>query len=212
MNTICRLIQRYYEFIYEALREPGWIPFAAMFAVGFVDAVVPVPGGMDALVATAVLAAHGNFLGMAAYPLLAAAGNALGNIILYGIGYEGGEVFLHKRLGENKFNQMRQKFERREVLTLMLAAMMPPPFPFKAVVFSAAVFEVNLPRFLLGIFLGRLLRFAALATLVGLFGPRVIDLLGAAVREHLPLTIVVLAAIAVLCVLLWRWRKRRKGA
>ena len=119
---------------------------------------------MDGIVATAILATEGKLPYVAAYILIAAVGNTLGNTIIYAIGHKGGEVFLEKRIGQEKFAAMRARFEKREVLSLMLAAMMPPPFPLQnTVVFSAAVFEVDFRRFLLGILLGRLFRFSIVA-------------------------------------------------
>ena len=40
----------------------------------------------------------------------AAIGNTSGNIIFYVIGYKGGEVFLRRRLGDEKFNAMRSGY------------------------------------------------------------------------------------------------------
>ncbi len=156
-----------------------------VFAVAFADAIVPVPGGMDGIVATGILATGGKLPYVAGYVLVAAFGNTAGNIIIYAIGHKGGEVFLEKRLGREKFEAMRARFEKREVLTLVFASIMPPPFPFKALVLSAAVFEVDFWRFLLGILLGRLLRFSILAVLVLLFGAEILNVLRRIVQQHL---------------------------
>src|SRR4029078_5741024 len=107
-------------------------------------------------------------------------------------------------------DSMRRKFEKHEVLTLMLGSMMPPPFPFKALVLSAAVFEVNLARFVLGIFLGRLVRFSILAILISLFGPQIIELFGAAVRGHLGITLTVLGVLIVAAAIFWLWRGKQR--
>jgi membrane protein YqaA with SNARE-associated domain len=197
LKTIRRLLEQYLHFIYSALRQPGIIPFAAIFSVGFIDAVIPLPGGMDALMATAILATSGNIAAVSGYVIAAAAGNALGNIIIYFIGRAGGEVFLEKRLGRQKFASMRARFEKREVLTLAIAAMLPPPFPFKTVALSAAVFDVNLPRYVFGIFVGRLLRFTILSVLVLTFGPQVIGIFTRLLRQHLALTLAGAAAVVI---------------
>jgi membrane protein YqaA with SNARE-associated domain len=212
LETIRQLIHHFIQWGHAALVNPGLAAFASVFAVAFTDAVVPLPGGMDSIVATAVLATQGEPLYVAAYIVLAALGNAAGNTILYAIGHKGGEVFLEKRLGKEKFNTMRTKFEKREVLTLALAAIMPPPFPFKTLVFSAAVFEVDFHRFLLGIFAGRLLRFSILATLILVFGPQIIGVLRGLLREHLMAMLISLAGILVVLLLLRYLRQARKPA
>jgi membrane protein YqaA with SNARE-associated domain len=211
LETIRRFFHLFIKYVHAALSQPGLTAFAAVFAISFADAVVPIPGGMDGIVATAILATEGKLLYVATYIVIAAMGNALGNIIIYAIGYKGGEVFLEKRLGKDKFNAMRAKFEKHEVLTLVLASMMPPPFPFKTVVFSAAVFEVDFRRFLLGIFLGRLFRFSIVAALALMFGPQIIGILGSLVRQHLLELLLSLAAILFVVALVWHLRQRKES-
>jgi membrane protein YqaA with SNARE-associated domain len=212
LETIRRLLNQFTHFVYAVLNQPGLTAFAAVFAVSFADAIVPVPGGMDAIVATGILATRGNLLYVAAYILIAASGNAAGNSILYGIGYKGGEVFLEKRLGREKFEAMRARFERHEILTLVVAGVMPPPFPFKALVFSAAVFEVDFWRFLIGILLGRLLRFSILAILVLLFGPEILNVLRSLVQEHLLGLLLSFATLVGVFVIVWLLKRRRKDS
>ncbi len=93
---------------------------------------------------------------------MASAGSALGSIVLYGIGYEGGETLLRKRMSAERFARIKQKFDDHEFLALMLPAILPPPSPFKLFVLAAAAFEMNIRRFLLAIFLGRVVRFSIL--------------------------------------------------
>jgi membrane protein YqaA with SNARE-associated domain len=207
LGTLSNLFAPRIQSLYLALRQPSFLPVASVFGVAFLDALIPLPGGMDGLVATAVLATDGNLWMVATYIVLAAAGNTAGNTILYAIGYKGGEVLLEKRLGRERFAAMRAKFEKREVLSLMLAAMMPPPFPFKTLALAAAVFEVNFARFVLGILLGRLFRFSILSALVLTFGPQILGVAGALLRQNLSWILAVAATVLALAFLLWRLRK-----
>lgn len=144
------------------------------------------------------------------YALMAATGSALGSIVIYLIGYKGGEVLLVKRIGEKRFNKIRASFEKHEFLALMLPSMLPPPTPFKLFVLSAGVAEMSFGRFLSAIFLGRLLRFAIECTLVIRFGPQVVSFLGEMVHHHVRY---VLAAIASACLAgFWIWRVRKLRA
>jgi len=55
------------------------------------------------------------------------AGSALGSIVIYVIGYTGGEVLLRKRLSPQKFEKIHESFDRHEFWALMFPAMLPPP-------------------------------------------------------------------------------------
>ena len=68
------------------------------------------------------------------YVLLGSAGSALGSIVLYVIGYTGGEMLLRKRLSAERFEKIHASFDRHEFWALMFPAMLPPPAPFKIVV------------------------------------------------------------------------------
>jgi membrane protein YqaA with SNARE-associated domain len=139
------------------------------------------------------------------YVLLAALGSAAGSLVIYAIGYAGGEVLLRKRLSPARFQKIHASFEKHEFLALMFPAMLPPPTPFKAVVLAAAAFEMSLWRFLLAIFAGRFLRFLILGLLTLKFGPTVVELGGHAVAHHFKW---VLLAIAV-GLLAWLILRRR---
>jgi len=118
------------------------------------------------------------------YVLFGAAGSALGSIVLYIVGYTGGEVLLRKRLSPQRFEKIHASFERHEFWALMSPAMLPPPTPFKIVVLAAAAFEMNFAHFLLAIFAGRFLRFLIEALLTLYFGPGIVTLAGTLFAHH----------------------------
>ena len=88
------------------------------------------------------------------YVLLGSLGSALGSIVIYVIGYTGGEVLLRKRLSPERFEKIHESFDRHEFWALMFPAMLPPPAPFKIVVLAAAAFEMNFCAFSAGDFSG----------------------------------------------------------
>jgi membrane protein YqaA with SNARE-associated domain len=146
------------------------------------------------------------------YIFMAATGSALGSMVLYGIGYKGGEALLEKRMPKARFEKIKKSFENHEFLALMFPAMLPPPTPYKLIVLSAAAFEMDWRKFLLAIFLGRVARFAILSILVLLFGPEIVSFVGTLARQHLLATLVAVAGIIVLAVLFWKLRARRRNA
>jgi len=142
------------------------------------------------------------------YVLLASAGGALGSIILYIIGYTGGEVLLRKRLSPERFEKIHASFDHHEFWALMFPAMLPPPAPFKIVVLAAAAFEMNFGHFLLAIFAGRFVRFLIEALLTLWFGPEIVTL-AAGLFAHRVVWIVIAAAALIAGWLIWRRTKRR---
>src|SRR5262252_8473316 len=111
-ETVKLLIIRYTEFIWSMVQPLGsW----AVFAVAGIDsALFGFP--LDPLVAGYVYRDHSHFL---LYSAMAAAGSAMGSIVLYLIGYKGGEVLLLKRIPAAKFNSIRRSFDRHEFWSLM---------------------------------------------------------------------------------------------
>jgi membrane protein YqaA with SNARE-associated domain len=197
------LIVRYTQFIWNIVEPLGsW----AVFAVAGIDSAFwGFP--LDPLVAGYVYRDNSRFL---LYSAMAAAGSAVGSIILYVIGYKGGEVLLAKRISSAKFDRIRNSFDRHEFWALMFPSMMPPPFPFKLFVLAASVFEMNFWHFLLAIFAGRMVRFLILSVLVLQFGEQAVAFAVALIERHLLLLLLVFTAAAGIGGLFW-FRSRRKN-
>jgi membrane protein YqaA with SNARE-associated domain len=176
-----------------------------VLVVGAVDgAFIGLP--VDAVVAGYVYQNHARFV---LYALMASAGSALGSIVIYVIGYKGGEELLRKRIPPARFEKIHEAFDKHPFWSLMLPAMLPPPTPFKLFVLAAAVSEMGFARFLLAIFSGRLVRFLLLGLLTIRFGPDVVHLLGTVFKQHYYL--ILEALIVGLVVWFVMRRKRRRG-
>ena len=171
-----------------------------VFIVATLDAAAfGVP--MDPLVATYVYSnPHKAWL----YCLAGAMGSALGSLVPYGLGRAGGELFLLKRIDEARLQRIRDRFEKQEFLALMLPATLPPPTPFKLLVFSAGVFEMKLPAFLLAIITGRLVRFGVLSVLTIIFGRELVDEIKSLFRAHPSVILLVLLALVMVGYVIFR--------
>ena len=200
MNTIKHILHRYTAFLWGVLKPLGaW----GVFSIAGIDAsFLGLP--LDPVVATYVYSNPHRFL---LYVIMASAGSAVGSIVLYLIGYKGGEVLLEKRISKAKFDNIRSSFDRHEFWALMVPAMMPPPFPFKVFVLAAAAFEMRFARFLLAIFAGRFVRFMILAILTVKFGPQAMDIARRVFLHHMPLVVGVVLAVLI-ALLIWRRKKR----
>jgi membrane protein YqaA with SNARE-associated domain len=176
--------------------------FWGVGAVALLDSSsIPVP--MDAILALYVWNDKGHFW---LYCLLAAAGSAIGGLVPYGLGRAGGELFLLKRVNRERFEKIRDRFERQEFLAIVIPSMLPPPTPWKVFVFAAGVFEMRVPDFLLAVVAGRMVRWLILSLLVLNLGPGAVDV----VAHHARVTVAVVGTLAVLGFALW-WRKKKRS-
>src|SRR5258708_3636745 len=167
MKTIQHILTRYTAFLWAILAPLGvW----GVFVVAALDgAAFGLP--MDLVIGGYVSQNHARLL---LYVLMGAAGSALGSLVVYAIGYTGGEELLRKRVSPQRFEKLHAAFEKHPFWSLMFPAMLPPPTPFKLFALGAAVAEMSIGHFLLAIFLGRSVRFLALGILVVMFGPEVV--------------------------------------
>jgi len=187
LKTIKHILSRYTAFLWALLKPLGaW----GVFAIAGLDAAaLGLP--LDVVVAGYVYQDPSRFL---LYVFMASAGSALGSIVLYVIGYEGGEALLRKRISPERFDKLHRTFDKHPFWSLMFPAMLPPPTPFKLFVLAAAVSEMQFSHFLLAIFSGRFVRFLLLAFLTLKFGPEFVHVSGRLFRQHFHW---VLAAVAV---------------
>ena len=162
---------------------------------------------VDAVVAGYVYQNHARFL---LYVLMASTGSALGSIVIYVIGYKGGEELLRKRIPAARFEKIHRTFEKHPFWSLMFPAMLPPPTPFKLFVLAAAASEMSFVKFLLAIFSGRMVRFLTLGILTLEFGPEFVHVLGQLFQTHLYGIWIVLATVLVLSLVMVKKRSSRK--
>ena len=146
------------------------------------------------------------------YAVMASLGSALGSTVPYLIGYKGGEALVEKRLGPRRFARMHALSEKYGDLALIIPALMPPGFPFKAFELMAGVTEMRYLHFLLAVFVGRVLRFLLLGTLIIAYGPEILDFMALSLKQHRGATFVGFAVLTALIVILLRFSKSRRRA
>ena len=203
LNTVKHILKRYTDWIWAILSPLGpW----GVFVIAAVDgSFLGMP--IDFAVASYVYTDRPHFL---FYVVMASAGSALGSLVIYGIGYLGGETVLRKRISEERFNKIHASFERHEFWAVMFPAMLPPPTPFKLFVLAASAFEMRFTHFLAAVFAGRFVRFLVLAILTIEFGPQVVHIVGSLVKRHLAWVLAGVGLALVAGFLFWRSRRRTK--
>ena len=201
MKTIKHILSRYTAFLWALLKPLGaW----GVLVVGAIDgAFLGLP--VDAVVASYVYQDRGRFV---LYALMASVGSALGRIVIYVIGYEGGEELLRKRIPAARFERIHEAFDKHPFWSLMFPAMLPPPTPFKLFVLAAAVSEMGFARFLLAIFSGRMVRFLVLGLLTIKFGPDVVHLFGTVFEQHYYLLLEAILVGLVIWLVIRRKKKK----
>ncbi|HET9478196.1 MAG TPA: VTT domain-containing protein [Pyrinomonadaceae bacterium] len=172
-----------------------------LFIVALLDSTfVPLPSSADALMLV-LSTAHPSW--MLLYAFMATAGSALGCWILYVVSRRAGARAL-SRFSQSKQQRVKQLIERYDMFAVLVATLLPPPFPFKLFVVSAGVFRFSLLRFMLASIVGRAFRFLLEGYLAVRYGAEAKVILA----KYYPWIALGLVAGIVLFVIVKRWSKR----
>ncbi len=114
------------------------------------------------------------------FALMATLGSTIGCLIIYSIGYKGGELLLKQKMEEEHLEEGKLKgvhawLDKNEFMAVLVSSFLPPPMPFKLFVLAAGGFKVGFKNFVTAILLGRGLRFFSLAILGSYFGLEVFE-------------------------------------
>lgn len=184
----------------------GFLKFGVWGVGGlaFIDsALIPIPVSMDGILIGFVATNHQRFL---LYCLVAAAASAIGSLVPFFVGRAGGELFLLKRINRERYERIRDRFERQEFFAILIPAMLPPPTPLKLFEFAAGVFEMKALPFVMAIFLGKLTQFLVCSLITIYFGTALIHSLRHMVHRHLG-GVIGIAIFAVLLLVIYIVRR-----
>jgi len=176
-----------------------------LFAVALLDSTfVPLPSSADALM---ILLTTANPRWMVMYAAIATAGSAIGCVILYYISRRTGSRALN-RFSPAKQRRVKDWIDRYDVLSVLVASLMPPPFPFKLFVVTAGVFRFSIARFTMAIIAGRMFRFLLEGYLAIRYGAQAKEVLA----KYYPWIGLGLAVLVVVFFLARNLRKRKSSA
>ena len=173
------------------------------------SAAIPLPF-LDPLIVSYGVANHAKCV---LYCFMAAIGSAIGSMLPYYLGRAGGELFLLKRINRERYEKLRDRFEKQEFLAIMLPAMCPPPMPVKLFELAAGVFEMRPLSYFLAISSGKFVRFLVESILVIVYGPAILSSALHVFHRHANLTLSVVGVL-VGVIVVWVVRKvfdRRRG-
>jgi membrane protein YqaA with SNARE-associated domain len=175
-----------------------------LFVLSFLDSsFIPFPGIND--LALIVLAgqhpARAPF-----YALLSTVGSLLGCYVMYGVARAGGSSWGQSE--STKVHRARRWLERNDFVTMLVAALLPPPAPLKIFVIAAGALRMNALRFGVALLVGRSLRFMVEAWLGAHYGAEA----EAYLKKNLTWTSLVAILLVIGLTFLFRWWKGRQPA
>jgi membrane protein YqaA with SNARE-associated domain len=130
---------------------------------------------------------------MPLYATMAALGSLLGCVLLFFLARKGGEAFFHSKAG-GRASAVRHFVERNGFAGVLVAALLPPPTPFKIFVFAAGVFEVPFYSFASAIALARAFRYFGMGYLAVRYGA---DAMPYLVAHKLQAVVLIIALVTV---------------
>jgi membrane protein YqaA with SNARE-associated domain len=147
---------------------PGIGGFGVLILAMIDSSFFSVPEGNDLLI---VILSIGKSWGNMAYLVgMTTIGSVIGCLFLYMIGRKGGSPILRRRFSQQKIDRAETLFGKYGILTIVIPSILPPPIPFKLFVLSAGVFRLNLVEFLIGVVIGRAIRYSIWGILAVLYG------------------------------------------
>jgi membrane protein YqaA with SNARE-associated domain len=155
---------------------PHWLQGAiaasgglGLFLVAFLDSTfLPFPSVNDLLLIDLCIQSPSR---MPYYASMATFGSILGCLFLFFLARKGEEATFHRKAGAQA-PKIRAWMQRNGFITILIAALAPPPTPFKFFVLGAGVFGMPLRSFALAIAIARTLRFFGEGFLAVRYGPQ----------------------------------------
>jgi membrane protein YqaA with SNARE-associated domain len=175
-----------------------------LFGIALLDsALIPLPGGPDAVL---ILLSTARPAWVPLYVFAATLGSVIGCLIFYYISRRAGRGAL-KRFSPRSQARVKDLIDRYDVLSVLVASVLPPPFPFKIFIATAGVFRFGVMRFALAVAAGRAFRYALIGYLAARYGEHAKELLA----RYYPYVGLGVAALVVAVFILRNMLKKRGG-
>lgn len=164
------------------------------------------PFGNDLLL-IALVSSNREGLSWIAYVIVSAIGSVVGVFIIDLLMRKTGEKGLERFISQKRIEKIKAKLENKAGVTVFVATLIPPPFPFTPAVMTASALQSPRNQLLVAVFLGRLLRFGFEAVLALYFGRQVIAFMNSDVVTYIVYGLIGIAIVlSSLSVLRWlKW-------
>jgi len=139
-----------------------------LFLVSIVDnSFIPIPGGVD-IFTILLVSGHPQMWWM--YAAVATASSVFGGWLTFRIARKGGEEALEKKIGKKRAEKVYKKFEKHAFSTIVIGAILPPPFPIVPVLMAPGILDYPTRNFIFALTVGRGLRYTFIAYLAHVYG------------------------------------------
>jgi membrane protein YqaA with SNARE-associated domain len=166
------------------------------------------PFGNDLLL-IALVSSNRDSMVWIAYVVVSAIGSLVGVLVVDLIMRKAGEKGLEHFVSQRRIEKLKSKLENKAGITVFIATLIPPPFPFTPAVMTASALQTPRGKLLSAVFFGRLLRFGAEAVLALYFGRQVIAFINSDVISYIVYGIIGIAVVlSTLSVLKWLHRNK----
>ena len=129
------------------------------------------------------------------YVIASSVGSVIGVLIVDLIMRKTGEQGLEKFVKPRKVERLKCKMDKHAGWAVFWATLIPPPFPFTAVVMTASALQCSRKKIILAVFFGRLLRFTIEALLALSFGRQILKFIDSDVMEYFVYGFLVIAVV-----------------
>ena len=168
---------------------------------------IVLPFGNDLLLIALVSSGKSGLMWIA-YVVVSALGSIVGVFALDVIMRKAGEKGLEHFVSERKIEKLRKKIENKAGITVFVATVLPPPFPFTPVVMTASALQCSRGKLFGAVFMGRLMRFTIEALLALYFGRQLISFIRSEVVTYVVYGLIALGAVlSTLSLITWLRRK-----
>jgi len=164
-----------------------------------------VPLGNDLLVLALSARYHDRML---YYALMATVGSLIGVFATDWISRKGGS-HLKKVASRENLSNIQKQVQKRAGWTLLAASLLPPPFPFTAIVATAAAFRYPRNKLFSYVGAGRLARFVIEGALAIHYGRWIIRQARSPILEDVMIALIVIS-IAASAISVYQWSKKNK--
>jgi membrane protein YqaA with SNARE-associated domain len=197
VRPIIRIIAR-------ALFRAGGLGLLTLGA--FDSSPLVVPMGNDLLVLALSARYHDRML---YYAVMATLGSLIGCFATVWVSRKGASQ-LKKVASRERLGNIQKQVEKRAGWSLVVASLMPPPFPFTAIVAAAAAFKYPRKRLFSFVGAGRFARFVIEGALAIHYGRWIIRQARSPILEDVMIALIVISIVASV-ISIYEWSKKSKS-
>lgn len=193
--------------IFRFFRRLG--PWGLLILSALDSSFLVLPFGNDLLLIAFVSADTARFNSLL-YVLMSALGSVLGVLLVDIPMRKAGEEGLRRFVRPKSIGRLKAKMENGG-WAIIIATLVPPPFPFTPVMMAASALQYPRRKLLSAVFVGRLVRFGLEAILAIYFGRKILAFINSRVLEYFVYLLIIIAlAGSVLSVMKWLTRSKSK--